>query len=411
MDVARSSIVRYRVPDAVPSSGIGPAEGGSDSLQQPMPFASAILWTPTVAQPQADPAYPIFITQRALAAVHDHVATGPHGSSSLGFLVGDVLRAAQGGKPYIVVESTIQVPWSIGGDHLKPALRQGRGIAEEELRQKGGRLVGWYRSCDAADARLSSADADAHLACFDQPWQVALVIARGADLAGGVFRVGPDAAPSNAYLPFHELVDADSALPDGRKVTALAWTNYRTEANVLSSDRASQPDGLQTLHLLFPDEAEPEAELLPAPAERRLIFKPVVRVAGFAALGIVAAGALFALYRAIAVGPVSEMEGTVAAAQSPVAVVALGRIDRLADTVAFALGAFDLRVRLLESRKMTCGDLARGLVDLEERWTAYNAARQSAGRLDSARTARDRALYADVDAAERRFERSPCPRP
>ncbi|HEU5262341.1 MAG TPA: hypothetical protein VFU41_13070 [Gemmatimonadales bacterium] len=376
-----------------------------------MPLASAILWTSTVAQPQADPAYPIFITQRALAAVHDHVATGPHGSSSLGFLVGNVLRAPQGGKPYIVVESTIQVPWSIGGDHLKPALRQGRAIAEEELRHRGGRLVGWYHSRDAADARLSTADADAHLACFHQPWQLALVIARGADLAGGVFRVGRDAAHSNGYLPFYEVVDAHSVRPDGRKVTALAWTNYRTEANVLSSDRASQPDRLQTPLLLFPDEAEPEAEVLPAPADRRLVLKPIVRVAGFAALGIVAAGALFGLYRAIAVGPVSGTEGTGVAARSPAAVVALGRIDRLADTVAFAVGAFDLRVRLLESRKMTCGDLARGLVDLEERWTAYNAARQSAGSLDSARAARDRALYADVDAAERRFERSPCPRP
>lgn len=411
MDAARSSTVRYRVPDAVPSPSVGSAEGGSDPLQQPMPLATAILWTPTVAQPPADPAYPIFITQRALAAVHDHVATGPQGSSSLGFLVGDVLRAPQGGKPYIVVESAIQVPWSIGGDHLKPALRQGRAIADEELRQRRGRLVGWYHSRDAADARLSSADADAHLACFDQPWHVALVVARGADLAGGVFRVGRDAAPSNAYLPFYELVDAESVLPDGRKVTDLAWTNYRTEADVLSSDRAPQRDRLQTPHVLFPDEAEPEAELPAAPADRGLTFKkPVVRVAGFAALGIVAAGALLGLYRAITVGPGSGTEG-MGAAPSPAAVVALERIDRLADTVAFAVGAFDLRVRLLESRKMTCGDVARGLVDLEERWTAYNAARQGAGKLDAARTARDRALSADVDTAERRFERSSCPRP
>jgi len=67
---------------------------------------------------------------------------------------------------------------------------------------------------------------------------------------------------------------------------------------------------------------------------------------------------------------------------------------------------------LFDGRKMACPDLARGLVDMEERWTSYNAARKDdAAALDSARNARDRSLYSDVDAIERRFERSKCPRP
>jgi len=90
----------------------------------------------------------------------------------------------------------------------------------------------------------------------------------------------------------------------------------------------------------------------------------------------------------------------------------LERLDRAADTLALALAAFDLRARLFATRQMRCPELARGLVLVEERWTSYNAVRkESAVALDSARTARDQALYADADAVERRFERSVCPRP
>ncbi len=88
------------------------------------------------------------------------------------------------------------------------------------------------------------------------------------------------------------------------------------------------------------------------------------------------------------------------------------RVDRAADTLALAIAAFDLRARLFAGRQMECPELARGLVLVEGRWTAYNSARkQSAAPLDSARTARDRALYTDVDGVERRFERSACTRP
>ncbi|HZI21915.1 MAG TPA: hypothetical protein VFD76_05340, partial [Gemmatimonadales bacterium] len=86
--------------------------------------------------------------------------------------------------------------------------------------------------------------------------------------------------------------------------------------------------------------------------------------------------------------------------------------DRAADTLGLAIAAFDLRARMFASRQMECPELARGLVLVEERWSAYNGARKDAGAsLDSVRTARDRNLYADADGVERRFERSRCPRP
>jgi hypothetical protein len=61
---------------------------------------------------------------------------------------------------------------------------------------------------------------------------------------------------------------------------------------------------------------------------------------------------------------------------------------------------------------MQCPDLARGLILVEERWVEYNVARSALGvAQDSAHTASDRSLYAGVDAIERQFERSKCPRP
>ncbi len=88
------------------------------------------------------------------------------------------------------------------------------------------------------------------------------------------------------------------------------------------------------------------------------------------------------------------------------------RLDRLADTVALATAAYDLRARLFASRRMACPELARGLVDVEEHWMAYSLARRDAAAvMDAARNARDQALDAQVDVVEHQFEGSPCPRP
>ncbi len=405
MDAVRSPAT-YPVPGAVPPSS--PRGVGGESLppERPIRTGSAILWMPADAPCPAEISHPIFISQRALAAVHAHVPAQPEGVCSLGFLVGGLFLSPETGTPYIAIESTIQIPWSIGGDDLKRALLQGRASAEEELRGTGGRLLGWYHSHAGADAKLSPADLEAHLACFDRPWHVALVVARGADVRGGVFRVAPDAPWSNQCLPFVELLDGDALLAEGRRITYWGWTNYRRAENVTPSNPVSQPQLKTQSRLLFPVEAESEADGVSARASRRLPLEQVVRVAGYGALGMVTAGALFGVYRAAASG---SGRG---AARSETIVAAPGVIDRLADTVAFAVDAYELRARFFDGRKMTCADLARGLVDLEERWTAYSAARAAAaGALDSARNARDHALDADVGAAERRFERSACPRP
>ncbi len=405
MDAAWGSLAQHRVADGIPLSGVDLAGTAGDYRERPMPLGAAILWTP-VGQLAANAAYPIFVTQRALDAVHAQVAGLPEGASSLGFLVGGLYHAPDTGLPYIVVESTIHLPWSIGGDHFGAALRQGRTIAQEEAQRGGNQLLGWYHSHVAAHARLSPGDVEAHVACFDQPWHVALVVARGAGLTGGVFRVASGAAWSNECLSFYELLEGDALPPDGRTVTHLTWANYQTHG--VMPAKAAPP------LLLFPDEGDLDTDALTAPARRRSLLAPVARVARFGAVGIVAGGALFGAYRVLAPEPEGARGGgrggPTAALVS--AAVMRDRSGRLADSVAFAVTAFETRVRLFDGRKMVCSDLARGLTELESRWTAHNAARKAgAATLDSAQIARDRRLYADVGAAERGFARTGCPRP
>jgi hypothetical protein len=244
------------------------------------------------------------------------------------------------------------------------------------------------------------ADIEAHVACFEQAWNVAMVVVRGTELTGGMFRIGPGAAHATDCLPFHVL--------PGRDAPAAPWANYRAHGVSLSTDVQTTPAIAEPPPLLFPDE-DMELDGLGAPSRGRAFGKPVARAARVAAIGLVTAGALFGGYRALA--PQPDGSATEPALRASAAAT-LERLDGLADTVAFALAAFDLRMRLFDGRKMACADLARGLVDLEARWIAHNSARRLTASIpDSARGARDRRLNADVGAVERRFARTGCPRP
>src|SRR6185503_14234123 len=279
MDADLGSFAHDRVADAIPLTGVSLSATAGEPSERPMPVGAAILWTP-VGLAGAIPAYPIFISQRALDAVHSQLAALPDGASSLGFLVGGMYQAPDTHAPYIVVESTIHLPWSIAGDHLAAALRQGRNIAQEEVRRSGSQLLGWYHSHVAAHARLSVSDVEAHVACFDQPWHVALVVARGAELTGGVFRIASRAAWSADCLPFYELPDGDA------QVSRLTWANYHTHEVALAGTLASlasmvaQAGDAGPPLMLFPDDdVDPDMLPAPPPPSRRYLPAPVAKVA------------------------------------------------------------------------------------------------------------------------------------
>ncbi|HUL03253.1 MAG TPA: hypothetical protein VLV16_08520 [Gemmatimonadales bacterium] len=178
------------------------------------------------------------------------------------------------------------------------------------------------------------------------------------------------------------------------------------------------------------DPAVPSLSLTPSadpPAQPRLIFPDELLDSAYAAQHSGSAGLGRAL-RTIAYVALGALAGVGAwtffmmprapaasatTAQTPSTVEAVGETSAgaLAGAVTQAVSSFDLRARMFEGRQMQCADLARGLVLVEESWTAYSTRPQAGVAMDSAGQAGDRSLYASVDQIERRFERSGCPRP
>ncbi len=412
MERVGGTLAQHAVVGAIPVARESIADGRRACLEGAMPVASSLHWWPVdaTAAAQADAAaFPTFITQGVLAAIHDHIAAGA-GAASLGFLSGSLFRAPDTGARYVVIESTLALPWRVAGDRTKLVVLDGFTAVRKELRKDGRQLLGWYHSHLFRDARLSADDVDTHEAFFDQPWQVALVVVPGDEPLGGLFRSSAGAGWSSAPQPFYELLDDAALLPDGRKVTDLAWGNYRAADPAMPSwggprDRLSPSPPL----LLFPDELE--ETLSPAAAPRATGGRGLGRVARFAAYGVVGVLAAAGLVNLSQVMVSRWSARGPAGAPATTSLAALDRVDRAADTLALAVAAFDVRARLFERRQMACPELSRGLVEMEERWIAYNAARKSAFVLDSARAVRDRSAYADVTAVEQRFERSKCARP
>jgi len=392
-----------------------------------MPIAASILWKPIEGAAEQDAGlFPVFITQRALAAVHDHCAATP--AACFGLLIGDVVDSPETGASHVVVESTIRLPAS-PDDDAKTVLVQGWVVAQDVLRKSGDLLVGWYRG-GGGEAALSPAEADAHRAFFVQPWQLAVVVGSGDTTVGAVLRRSASSGWAQECLPFYELVDPASFRPDGSKPTRLRWDNYRTEETALVPP-AALPVPITSAAPAFAQTQPPSADLRratsAAPPEVLLpdqfdggaddsggwpssaLVGRIARWVAYAAAGVLLVAGLFRLYAALA-SPAST--GSSPGTHAALAVPPLDRLDQAADTLALAIAAFDLRAQLFATRQMHCPELARGLVVVEERWTTYNSVRKDSGvAFDAARSARDRSLYSDVDGVERRFERSACPRP
>ena len=424
-------VARFRVPGgAEPAPAEGnrqPDDPGYDG--RPMPIAASILWKPIDGPPEQDAGLiPVFMTQRALAAVHDHCATTRE--TCFGLLTGNVYRAPETDLPYVIVESTIRLPGVIGDD-AKAALMQGWVVAQDVVHRTGDQLVGWYRGRWSAETGLGPAEAERHAALFGQPWQLAVAVGACETTIGGVLRRSASPDWAQECLPFYELVEPASFRPDGSKPTRLRWDNYRTEETALVPLAAlsvpmtsAAPALVQTPPpsvaafrratsaaspgVLLPDQFGGGADDSGGLPWGGWVAR-IARWVAYAAVGVLVVAALFRLYSALA-SPAST--GASPGRPAAMAVTVLERLDQAADTLALAIAAFDLRAQLFVSRQMHCPELARGLVVVEERWTTYNSVRKDSGvAFDAARTARDRSLYSDVDGVERRFERSACPRP
>src|SRR5437773_303282 len=83
-------------------------------LRQAIPVARSILWSPASegAKRPGTIAFPVFFSQAALTAVHEHVATPARpGQGVLGFLIGDLCECASKALPFYEL---------LGADSIRP---------------------------------------------------------------------------------------------------------------------------------------------------------------------------------------------------------------------------------------------------------------------------------------------------
>src|SRR5882762_2793908 len=176
--------------------------GGARFPAEPLPTAQSVLWRPAIqelAPPDGD-ASPIFIARRTLAAVEDHLVSAPHRALRVPQVIVD------GGSERLVAESLA--------------------AAQRMLPPERGVVVGWYRSDPLGQHMISDEDHRTHVRHFQRPWQFVLVVTiRPTGTRGGFFRPAGEPGSPVVYLPFYELLDAET-YRDGWKHPGVSWTNY-----------------------------------------------------------------------------------------------------------------------------------------------------------------------------------------
>src|ERR1051325_1164358 len=192
------------------TAGDSSGAGGARFPRQPLPTDQSVLWRPAVqelARPDDDPSL-IFIAQRALAAVEDHLVSAPH-EALLGFLVGRVFETPETGMPYVIVHGAVRVPQMIVDGASERVVAQALAAAQRMLPPEDGLVVGWYRSDPTGVLKISPDDHLAHVRHFPASWQVVLLMTiRASGARGGCFRPAGDPGSPAPYLPVYELLGA-----------------------------------------------------------------------------------------------------------------------------------------------------------------------------------------------------------
>src|SRR3989442_8261130 len=240
-------------------------------LQQPIPLARSILWSPVSAEapgegegePPGDIPFPIFLAQSALVAIHEHLAAPPGpGQGLLGFLVGDLCQCPETDVTYLVIDAALRLSQPIYGDRTTDIVTRIWDRIEAQVEEAKGQLIGGYQSHPPLPLALPRDAIETHEPYFTEPWQLALVLGSGPDgePVSGFFRAGADEAWATTLLPFYELLSEEAARPGGKRRSFMTGKNYR--ASNPPGDRAPRP---QPNAAPPPPEPPPERAAPPPP--------------------------------------------------------------------------------------------------------------------------------------------------
>jgi proteasome lid subunit RPN8/RPN11 len=190
----------------------------------------------------------LFITQETLREISRHIWTAPN-QEVLGFLLGQRYQAPEDAAarfaeaPYVVIRATTRSSYVIADEGDEQIPEDAWHAAYLEARRRGLTLVGWYHSTAYLDGAPTPRDLRTHRIFFKEEWQAGLLVAPRADLpTGGFFRAprGEEGAADVAgFLPFYEVADDGSLLPDGRKRTVMPWANYVTDDPIERATRVA----------------------------------------------------------------------------------------------------------------------------------------------------------------------------
>src|SRR5712691_9715070 len=115
-------------------------------LRQPIPVARSILWSPESAgggaQRPGHMPFPVFLSQSALTAIHEHVATPARpGQGVLGFLLGDLCGCPATTASYLVIAAAPGLNQAIYRDRTRGATARLWDRVQEQLETQQAHLI------------------------------------------------------------------------------------------------------------------------------------------------------------------------------------------------------------------------------------------------------------------------------
>jgi hypothetical protein len=221
---------------------------------KPRPLLRSVHWKPIPAPSReaAVGSYDVFVDQRVLKALHQHIWNAAPTESPHGFLVGDLCEDPDTGRRYVIVSAA--VPSRFPMVEEGPEQIQGEALVAMQLEvdRRRGVLAGWYHRHREGPVELTAEDLKTYERHFPEPWQVALLfITDYAQPTGGCFRRTREGLAGDVPLPFFEMVSNESLLARGVRRSHMDWVNVET-VDSIDLDPPSRPEP--------PPEPEPEPE-------------------------------------------------------------------------------------------------------------------------------------------------------
>src|SRR5437016_12169511 len=147
-------------------------------LRQPIPVARSILWSPAgeggggSAQRPGHIPFPVFLSQSALTAIHEHVAAPARsGQGVLGFLLGDLCECPETNVSYLVIDAALRLNQAIYGDRTRDVVTRLWERVQEQVETQQAHLLGGYHAPPPLPLSLTAADVQIHEhSCGEPCW-------------------------------------------------------------------------------------------------------------------------------------------------------------------------------------------------------------------------------------------------